>query len=130
LAQVMVRDLGGRITAWTDGMERLSGWSRSDAVGRISHHLLATVFPKPLPEIEADLLRDGEWHGELQHRSRDGQQIYVASHWSLRRDRQGTPVVVVEVNNDVTARRGAETATRRLAAIVESSHDAIISETL
>jgi PAS domain-containing protein len=36
LAQVMVRDLDGRITAWSSGSERLYGWSLSEAVGQIS----------------------------------------------------------------------------------------------
>ena len=130
LAQVMVRDLDGRITAWSKGSERLYGWPDSEAVGQVSHHLLSTVFPKPVAEIEADLLGDGQWHGDLQHRSRDGRQILVASHWSLRRDSQGQPITIIEVNNDVTERQRADLAALRLAAIVESSDDAIISETL
>jgi two-component system, LuxR family, sensor kinase FixL len=130
LAQVMIRGLDGRITSWSTGSERLYGWPRDEAVGQLSHRLLATVFPKPLKEIEEELLRDGEWHGDLQHRARDGSAIYVASHWALRRDDQGRALAIVEVNNDITERRRAEAATLRLAAIVESSHDPIIGKTL
>jgi PAS domain-containing protein len=61
LAGVFVRDPGGRITLWTSGMERLLGWRRDQALGRVSHELLGTVFPRPLAEIEAELLRKGEW---------------------------------------------------------------------
>jgi two-component system sensor kinase FixL len=130
LAQAMVRDLDGRITAWSTGAERLYGWPRGEAVGRISHQLLSTVFPQPLAEIEAELLRDGEWHGDLQHQARDRRTLHVASHWALRRDDQGRPAAVIEVNNDITERWRADTAALRLAAIVESSQDAIVSKTL
>src|SRR5581483_4023303 len=33
LAQVLVRDVEDRIILWSRGMERLYGWSRTDAVG-------------------------------------------------------------------------------------------------
>jgi len=38
----------------------------------------------------------------------------VASRWSLQRDERGTPVAILETNNDITERRRAEEALRRL----------------
>jgi PAS domain S-box-containing protein len=108
LAQAMVRDLDGRIRVWSSGMERLYGWTRDAAIGRISHELLRTEFPKPLHEIEAELLQSGHWQGELTHRGRDGQQVTVASHWALDRDESGNPLAVIEVNNDITPLKALE----------------------
>jgi PAS domain-containing protein len=54
----MVRDFDGRIVHWAAGAERLYGWSAQEAIGRISHKLLATEFPKPRAEIEAALLAE------------------------------------------------------------------------
>jgi PAS domain-containing protein len=51
LAQVMVRDPQGRITLWSRGAERLYGFTRAEALGSISHELLNTRFPEPLPNI-------------------------------------------------------------------------------
>ena len=130
LAQAMVRDLDGRITHWTQGAERLYGWPREEAVGRVAHELLATEFPMPLDDIQAQLLREGHWHGELRHRTRDGRSIHVVSHWALRRGAPGQPDAVAEVNNDITAQGRAEDALLRLAAIFASSNDAIIGMTL
>ncbi len=130
LAQAMVRDPDGRIRYWSRGAERLYGWSRQDAIGRVAHHLLATEFPVPLADIEAQLLRDSHWHGELRHRTRDGRTIHVASHWALQRSADGRPDAIAELNNDITGERRAEDALLRLGAIVASSNDAIIGMTL
>jgi len=53
---IMVRDLDGTIRFWNRGAERMYGYSKQQATGKLSHDLLCTVFPQPLAEIEADLL--------------------------------------------------------------------------
>lgn len=108
LAHAMVRELDGRIRFWSTSMERLYGWRREEAIGHISHHLLRTEFPKPLDEIEAELLRTGHWEGELKHQSRDGRTVVVASHWAMDRSDVGQPTWVIEVNNDITALKASE----------------------
>src|SRR3954467_3117222 len=101
LTHVIVRDLDGRIRLWSTGAERLYGWSAREATGAITHDLLATEFPKPLPEIDADLLREGVWEGELRHRTRNGGPNTVASRWELQQDQAGNPVAVVEASREV-----------------------------
>jgi PAS domain S-box-containing protein len=108
LAQVMVRDLGGRITRWSDGAQKLYGYSHEEALGCVSHELLATRFPRPLRELEAQLEATGVWEGELSHRARDGTLIDVASVWVMHRDEHGRPARILESNSDVTDRRRAE----------------------
>jgi two-component system sensor kinase FixL len=108
LGQVMVREPGGAIALWTCGMERLFGWSAAEALGRLSHELLATEFPEPLARIEAELLDRGEWRGELHQRRKDGSAVTVAAHWALRRAPDGRAIAVVEACSDITALRAAE----------------------
>jgi two-component system sensor kinase FixL len=112
LAQVLVRAPDGTITLWTSGMERLFGWSRAEALGRRSHTLLATGFPRPRAEIEMALLAHGEWRGELHQRRADGAPLVIATHWALRRGPDGEALAVVEACNDITARRSAEAQLR------------------
>ncbi|HET6197446.1 MAG TPA: PAS domain-containing protein, partial [Acetobacteraceae bacterium] len=83
LAQVMTRDFGGEIHYWSQGMERLYGFTTAEAIGRNSHELLRTEFPTPLSAIEHELLERAEWTGELHHRRSDGSAIVVVSHQSL-----------------------------------------------
>jgi C4-dicarboxylate-specific signal transduction histidine kinase len=83
-----------------------------------THQLLKTVFPAPLDEIDAELLRSGRWEGELVHTKADGTQVVVASRWSLLRDERQRPLTVLETNNDVTNRKQAEEALRQAQADV------------
>ena len=113
---VIVRDMNDVITFWNRGAEERYGWARDDAIGQISHEINRTTFPAPLSEINAELTRTGRWEGELLHTRRDGTVVTVASRWALQRDEQGSPVAVLETNNDVTERKRAEEALQRVQA--------------
>lgn len=111
---IFVRDMDGRISYWNCGAEKIYGWSRAEAIGKISHTLLNTGFPEPFENIRERLLREGIWEGELAHSRSDGGRITVASRWALQRYESGQPPVILEINNDITAQREAEEAIRRL----------------
>lgn len=112
LAHVMARDLEGKITLWTRGMERLYGWTSAEAVGTLSQSILRTKFPQPVLEIETELRARGFWQGELVQTTRNGEQLVVATLWVLHRDPTGNPLMVLEVDNDITGRRRMEEALR------------------
>jgi len=111
---IMVRDLDGTIRFWNHGAEEMYGFPRENAVGKVSHQLLQTDFPQPLPEIEATLLEKGRWEGELTHLAQDGARLVVASRWALQTGLDGQPLGVMEINNDISERKQAEEHTRRL----------------
>ena len=92
-----------------------------EAAGKSSHQLLQTTFPEPLEEINAGLLRTGRWEGELIHTKRDGAQCVVSSRWSLQRDGQGRPAMILETNNDGTERKRAEDELRKANARLEEA---------
>lgn len=110
---VFVRDLRDVITFWNRGAETLYGWTREEALGRVSHELTRTIFPAPLAEINAELYRAGRWEGELTHTRRDGTQVVVASRWALQLDEGGRPIAILETNNEITQRKRAEEALQR-----------------
>jgi PAS domain S-box-containing protein len=110
---VFVRDMNDVITYWNRGAEELYEWKGGEAVGKITHQLLQTIFPMPLEDILAELLRTGRWEGELVHTKKDGTRAIVASRWSVQRDIRGHPVAILETNNDVTERNQAVDALRR-----------------
>ena len=107
---VFVRDNNDVITFWNHGAEKLYGWTKDEAVGQVSHHLMQTIFTAPLEEITAELNSTGRWEGELIHTRRDGTQVVATSRWALQLNERGKPIAVLETNNDITERKRAEEA--------------------
>lgn len=128
LAQAMVRGRDGTILFWARGMEQLYGYTAAEALGRSSHELLRTEFPRPLAEIEAELTERGEWTGEVVHHRRDGQRRTVASQWSLWSEGSWSAVTVI--NNDITnlklVERDLSAREAHLKSILETVPDAMI----
>lgn len=109
---IMVRDGADRVTYWNQSACELYGYSREEAMGRVTHDLLRTAFPAPLEQIIEELYRDGRWTGELTHRCKDGTEIVVASRWVLDKDERGNRLCVLETNNDITQQKKNERALR------------------
>jgi PAS domain S-box-containing protein len=103
---ILVWQIGGGIAYWSKGAERLYGWSPKEAVGRVSHDLLQTSAPIPKQDIEARISEDGEWYGELLHRTRDGRQIIVESRHV--RVCYGEKEYALESNRDISERKRQE----------------------
>lgn len=112
VAPVVARDLHDRIIFWNKGAEELYGWSEEEAVGKIAHKLLKTVFSVPLENIKAALSHYSSWKGELTHVARDGSRVVVDSTWSHYYGDSGELLAIVEVNNNITDRKQAEEALR------------------
>jgi len=120
---MFVRDLERKITYWNRAAENLYGWLTDEALGRASSEFLQTKFPKPLGEIEAQVLETGAWEGQLVHHHRDGAEIIVSSRWVLRRGASGEAEAILESNRDVTQRVREE---KRFQDLLESAPDAIV----
>jgi len=120
---IMVRTLAGKIIYWNRGAERMYGWEKEEARGTIVHDLLQTEFPRPMGEIQSELLEKGYWEGEINHRRRDGTVLTVSSRWSLRSDARGNPISCLEINRDITERKKEGEKFRKL---LEAAPDAIV----
>jgi two-component system, chemotaxis family, CheB/CheR fusion protein len=97
--------IGGGITYWSGGAERLYGYTAEEAIGRISHELLQTRSSVSDEEREAQTAQ-GSWYGELGHTTRDGREIVVESrHVRVSYDGE---LYALETNRDITERRRAE----------------------
>jgi PAS domain S-box-containing protein len=110
---ILVRDARDRIIDWNRAAEETYGFTREEALGKISHDLLQTEFPEPLPEIREVLHSDGRWSGELSHASRTGSRIVTLSRWVAERDEKGDVIRILESNNDITERVRMEEELRR-----------------
>ena len=97
---VITRSIEGTINFWNRRAEELYGWKKHEAIGKVSHTLLQTQFPKPLEEIESELVQTGRWTGRLVHATRHGGRVVVESRWNLENGGLGA---VVEVNRRLPA---------------------------
>jgi PAS domain S-box-containing protein len=95
------------ITYWNRGAEQMYGWRRQEAVGRNIHELLRTEFPIPLKEIQNELVRTGQWFGEIKHHTRHGEMLNVLTSWALRTENE-KPAGWLEIARDVTEMRRIE----------------------
>ena len=110
---ILVRDCEGRILYWNHGAEELYGWSREEALGKVSHVLLQSEFPTPIAQITEELHRDNRWTGELVHTKRNGQRITVLVRKTLDRDARGNPAAVLQNITDITERKKMEDELRQ-----------------
>jgi two-component system, NarL family, sensor kinase len=95
---------------WNKGAERLYGWQKEEAVGKMIQDLCKTEFPSDVSSI----LAQDHWEGELHQKRRDGSRIVVASRWTTLRDGEGNATGWLQINTDITARQRAEKRARSL----------------
>ena len=128
---IVSKTLEGLITSWNPAAERTFGWTAEEAIGR---HITLIVPEDRRAEEEEVLarLRRGERidHFETVRITKDGRRIDMSITVSPITDAAGHIVGASKVARDITEWRKDEGAARRLAAIVESSDDVIVSKTL
>ncbi len=106
---IIVRDFkNGKIQFWNNGAAEMYGWKEEEVMGKDIHELLQSRFPEPYKDIEDKVARYGRWEGEVVQMRKDQTELILGSRWSLRRDGDGLPAEVLELNSDITSRKYAE----------------------
>ncbi len=107
-APVLVRNMKDEIIMWNSGMEKLYGFKSADAIGKISSDLFQTKHPLSSIELQEIIKNKGSWEGELNHKNKRGQSLWVKSLQVLHKNDAGKPVAVIEINNDITVLKELE----------------------
>ncbi len=120
-----------RVTSWSPGAERLFGFSAAEALGQP----VSFIAPPGAEQSQgASLARvlSGELLESVEtvRRTKSGALVQVTLTLVPMRDTAGVVTGVAAIARAISDRQRAERAMRRLAAIVESSDDAIISKDL
>jgi PAS domain S-box-containing protein len=124
---VIATDVEGVVLFWNAAAERLYGWSASEAVGRSILELTpAGATELQAQEIMVALGAGLSWTGDFTARRRDGSTFTALVTNRPLLDEHGQPCGVIGVSVDVTERAEAERAARRLAAVIDSTGDAVV----
>ena len=111
----MTRSMEGIINFWNHSAEKLYGWKEEEAVGKVSHELLKTQFPKPLEEIESELRSKRAMGRQARAYDREGNRVVVESRWSLDLDGQigGLIEINARSNNSETRANGTRSERKK-----------------
>jgi PAS domain S-box-containing protein len=121
---VIARDPAeSRVTFWNREAQATYGYTPEEALGRVTHELLATVFPQSKEAVDDALARDGRWVGELRHTRKDGGVIVVSSRQALQRGADGRPIAIIELNSDITERKRAEEELAHIVGLLERTEE-------
>ena len=125
------KDLNGIITSWNKSAERLFGYTAEEIVGQP----VTLIIPPELHDDEPMILgkiRAGERieHFQTVRVHKSGRLVDVSLTISPIKDAKGIVVGAAKIARDITRQKKHEEAALRLAAIVESSDDAIASKDL
>ena len=128
---IVSKDLNGIITSWNRAAERLFGYSAAEAVGQ-SIRLIIPADRQDEEDRVLQTIRSGTavTNFETLRQRKDGTFIPISLTVSPILDSHGTVIGASTIARDITARKEAEFASRRLSAVVKSSDDAIVTKTL
>ena len=121
------------VSRWTPEWAALHGLSPEGFSGTQAAWK-ALIHPddrsKTMSLVEASFAASGPMQGEWRVVWPDGSVHWLAAKWQVISDESGKPLRITGVNMDIGDKKRAEETSLKLAAIVQSSNDAIIGKDL
>jgi PAS domain S-box-containing protein len=128
---IISKNLDSTITSWNRAAEQMFGYTAAEAIGRS----IRMIIPSDRQSEEDAVLREigagrSVSHFETVRVTKSGQLVPISLSVSPILDDAGVVIGASKIARDISDRKLADLASRRLAAIVESSDDAIVGKDL
>ena len=128
---IISRDTEGQIVSWNRAAEGLFGYLEREALGQ---PIRLIIPPELLPEEDEVVrrIRSGEtnYHYETTRIAKDGHRLEVSLTVSPLKGEDGQIIGASQIARDISDRKRLERGAAHLAAIIDSSDDAIVSKDL
>ncbi len=128
---IISKSLDGIIKSWNPAAERTFGYTPDEAIGQ---HI-SIIIPAGLREEEKEInsrVQQGEKieHFQTKRRRKNGEELSIALTVSAIRDINDNVIGIAVIARDVSEQKKIDEKQAVLAAIIESSDDAIVSKDL
>ena len=109
---IMALDTEGNVTLWNPAAERIFGWTKEEAIGRLN-----PIVPGEKIEefhvLRERVLREGGFSGlELRRRNKENMPVDLSVSTAPMRDARGKIIGIMEVMDDITERKQIEESLR------------------
>jgi PAS domain S-box-containing protein len=128
---IVSKDLNGTILTWNPAAERIFGYRAEEVIGR-SIRIIIPADRQSEEDLVLAHIRAGKAvsHYDTIRQRKDGTFVPITLTVSPIFDDEGRIIGASKIARDISDRVRADSATRRLAAVVESSDDAIVTKDL
>ncbi len=128
---IVSKDLDGIITSWNRAAEQMFGYTAEEIVGRSIRLIIPADRQHEEDMVLARIRADQSvTHFETIRQRKDGTLLPISLTVSPIHDEDGRVIGASKIARDISERVHAAVASRRLAAVVESSDDAIVTKDL
>lgn len=128
---IVSKDLNGIVSSWNEGARRIFGYEPEEMIGQP----ILRIIPPELQYEEDFILSRIRSGGRIDHfetirMKKNGERFPISVTISPIKDESGTIIGASKIARDISERRRLDESRYRLAAIVDSADDAIISKNL
>lgn len=104
----IVIDKNGTIDFWSQGAEKLYGWSVSDTANNKISDMLFSHHHEQFDECIKTVIKTGKYQKELEQINRTGGKFFVETLWTLVKGETESEDMILIVNTDITERKTIE----------------------
>ncbi len=128
---IISKRLDGTIISWNPAAEKIFGYTAEEAIGKN----IRIIIPEELYDEEAEIINKVKAAEKVEHfetirKKKNGDPVAIALTVSPIKDVNGNLTGISKIARDISAQKFAEEKQGVLAAIIDSSDDAIVSKNL